>query len=199
MWSFIWSSCLVLVHLSISCASLSWMEVNFLNQNPYIPPYPGVFQFDIFFSVFLSSSMCISALGPSSSPSSSLVISFIHSAFSLCFFGCHIFVQNCSVSLASGCWYVFVSCPPHNIAILLIGIYIQVTDSLVECSKMVRETGVQSQVESYDLKMVLDTSLLNTQHYKVRIKGKVEQSRERSCALPYTTVFFVILRYKLIT
>ena len=27
-------------------------------------------------------------------------------------------------------------------------------------------------------KMVLDTSLLNTQHYKVRIKGKVEQSRE---------------------
>ena len=27
-------------------------------------------------------------------------------------------------------------------------------------------------------KMVLDTSLLNTQHYKVRIKGKVEQSWE---------------------
>ena len=27
-------------------------------------------------------------------------------------------------------------------------------------------------------KMVLDASLLNTQHYKVRIKGKVEQSRE---------------------
>ena len=30
------------------------------------------------------------------------------------------------------------------------------------------------------LKMVLDPSLLNTQQYKVRIKGKVEQSRERS-------------------
>ena len=27
-------------------------------------------------------------------------------------------------------------------------------------------------------KMVLDASLLNTQHYKIRIKGKVEQSRE---------------------
>ena len=27
-------------------------------------------------------------------------------------------------------------------------------------------------------KMVLDASMLNTQHYKVRIKGKVEQSRE---------------------
>ena len=34
------------------------------------------------------------------------------------------------------------------------------------------------------LKMVLDTSLLNTQQYKVRIKGKVEQSRERSSAPP---------------
>ena len=33
--------------------------------------------------------------------------------------------------------------------------------------------------------MVLDTSLLNTQQYKVRIKGKVEQSRERSSA-PHT-------------
>ena len=38
------------------------------------------------------------------------------------------------------------------------------------------------------LKMVLDTSLLNTQHYKVRIKCKEEQSRERSCALLYTLV-----------
>ena len=34
--------------------------------------------------------------------------------------------------------------------------------------------------------MVLDTSLLNTQRYKVRIKGKVEQSREKSSTLPYT-------------
>ena len=32
--------------------------------------------------------------------------------------------------------------------------------------------------------MVLDTSLLNTQQYKVSIKGKVEQSRERSIAIP---------------
>ena len=38
------------------------------------------------------------------------------------------------------------------------------------------------------LKMVLDTSLLNTQQYIVRIWGKVEQSRERSSALPYTSV-----------
>ena len=53
---------------------------------------------------------------------------------------------------------------------------------------MAQETGVQSQVESYQRlkKMVLDSSLLNTQHYKVGFKGKVEQSRERSSALPYT-------------
>ena len=37
-------------------------------------------------------------------------------------------------------------------------------------------------------KMVLDASLLNTQHYKVWIKGKIEQSRKRSCTLPYTLV-----------
>ena len=38
------------------------------------------------------------------------------------------------------------------------------------------------------LKIVLDTSLLNTQQYKVRIKGKVEQSRERSSTLLYSSV-----------
>ena len=37
-------------------------------------------------------------------------------------------------------------------------------------------------------KMVLDVALLSTQHYKVKIKGKVEQSRLRSRALPYTLV-----------
>ena len=39
------------------------------------------------------------------------------------------------------------------------------------------------------LKMGLDTSLLNTQQYKVHIKGKVEQSRKRSSTLPYTSVY----------
>ena len=43
-------------------------------------------------------------------------------------------------------------------------------------------------VEQKTLKMILDTSLINTQQYRVRIKGKVEQSRERSSALPYTSV-----------
>ena len=47
----------------------------------------------------------------------------------------------------------------------------------VECSPMALETKVQSQVASYQRqKMVLDASLLNTQHYKVPIKSKAEKS-----------------------
>ena len=50
---------------------------------------------------------------------------------------------------------------------------------------MVQETRVQSQVESYQRfkKMALDAALLSTQRYKVRIKGKVKQSREWSGTL----------------
>ena len=46
-------------------------------------------------------------------------------------------------------------------------------------SRVFANGPVQSQVKSYQrLKiMVLDIAWLNTQHYKVEIKGKVEQSR----------------------
>ena len=37
-------------------------------------------------------------------------------------------------------------------------------------------------------KMILDATLINTQHYKVLIKGKVEQSKEWSYTLPNTSV-----------
>ena len=37
-------------------------------------------------------------------------------------------------------------------------------------------------------KMIIDAALLNTQHYKVRIKGKVEQSWGWSSTLPNTSV-----------
>ena len=37
-------------------------------------------------------------------------------------------------------------------------------------------------------KMVLDASLLNTQHYKVQVKSKVGQSWEMSNALAYNLV-----------
>ena len=44
------------------------------------------------------------------------------------------------------------------------------------------------------LKIVLDTYLLNTQQYKVRIKGKMEQSWERSSALLCTSVLKLLKR-----
>ena len=48
--------------------------------------------------------------------------------------------------------------------------------------------SIPGQVIPKTQKIVLDVSLLNTQIYKVWIKGKVEQSKERSSALPYTLV-----------
>ena len=47
--------------------------------------------------------------------------------------------------------------------------------------------SIPGQVIPKTQKMVLDTALVSTQYYKVRIKGKMEQSRERSSALPYTS------------
>ena len=76
----------------------------------------------------------------------------------------------------------------------------------VECSPMVREIDVvfnngagdrgsiPGRVIPRTQKMVLDAALLSTQHYKVRINGKVEQSRERSSALPYTSVWKLLKR-----
>ena len=46
-------------------------------------------------------------------------------------------------------------------------------------------SSIPGQVIPKTQKMVLDASLLNTQHYKVGAKCKVEQSRERSSTLPY--------------
>ena len=48
--------------------------------------------------------------------------------------------------------------------------------------------SIPGRVITKTLKMVLDVSVLNNQQYRVHIKGKVEQSRERSSALPYNLV-----------
>ena len=46
----------------------------------------------------------------------------------------------------------------------------------LECSPMAGRPGFNpGRVIPKTLKMELDTTLLNTQHYKVRFKGKVEQ------------------------
>ena len=75
-------------------------------------------------------------------------------------------------------------CLDHFSWIICQGLYIW-----LECSPMVWETGsIPGRVIPKTQKMVLNAALLNTQHYKVRIKDKVEQSRERSSALLYTYV-----------
>ena len=48
--------------------------------------------------------------------------------------------------------------------------------------------SIAGQVLPKTQKMVLDASLLNTRHYEVQIKSKVEQSEEWSSSLPYTLV-----------
>ena len=48
-------------------------------------------------------------------------------------------------------------------------------------------SSIPSHVIAKTIKMVIDTFLLNTQQYKVRIEGKMEQSRERSNDLSYTS------------
>ena len=48
--------------------------------------------------------------------------------------------------------------------------------------------SVSSRLIPKTQKIVLGITLLNTQHRKVRIKSKVEQSRERNSALPDTLV-----------
>ena len=48
--------------------------------------------------------------------------------------------------------------------------------------------SIPGRVITKTLKIVPDTALLSTQQYKVRIKGKVEQSRKRIITLPHTSV-----------
>ena len=54
--------------------------------------------------------------------------------------------------------------------------------------------SIPGRVMPKTFKMVLDTSLLNTQQYKVRIKDKVEQSRKRGSALINTSVLKLLKR-----
>ena len=48
--------------------------------------------------------------------------------------------------------------------------------------------SIRGRVISKTKKIAFDASLLNTQHYKVRINGKVEKSWERGSAIPYIWV-----------
>ena len=49
-------------------------------------------------------------------------------------------------------------------------------------------SSIPGRVTPKTKKMVVDAALLNTQHYKVWIKDKVEQSKEWSRTFPYSSV-----------
>ena len=66
---------------------------------------------------------------------------------------------------------------------LLLGIIINIKYNYL-CQIARLDIDMIVRVFAKDSKMVLDASLLNTQHVWLQIKGKVEQSRERSSALP---------------
>ena len=102
-------------------------------------------------------------------------------------------------------WYIYskVTCSLTKL-VLYIYIYIYMYVCVCVCNRLIGPLGrvftnglgdrgsIPGRVIPKTLKMVLNTSLLNTQQYKVRIKGKVEQSEERSSALPYTSVVVAI-------
>ena len=60
--------------------------------------------------------------------------------------------------------------------------YIYISIQWVKCSPMALETSLHTKDSKND------TSLCNTQHYKVCIKATVEQSGETSSTLPYNSV-----------
>ena len=70
---------------------------------------------------------------------------------------------------------------------------------VLECSPMARETGdsIPGRVIPKTQKIGLDATLFNLQHYKVGIKGKVEEARESGSALPYTSVLQLMKRKRL--
>ena len=118
MWSFLWSSIRVHVYfvgiysfLVLVCRELRWIS---WTRNLVFRHGQAFFSL-IFFQV---SFWVNRSIFPFSSLLRVLLVllsycHIIHSAFSLYFFGCHIFVRNLWVSFASGCWYVLLSSPPN--------------------------------------------------------------------------------------
>ena len=92
----------------------------------------------------------------------------------------------------TGCWFTVSHCVLNNS--MTTSIYRQ-TIGIVECSPIVWETCVQSKVESCQRlkKLVIDTSLLNTQLYKGMLntklyQGWVQESKEMNSTLLHTLV-----------
>ena len=71
-------------HLLNCNDNMSWIDVSFLNQNPWMPSWPGVFYFVTCLSITLSESRCMFSSGSSFSLYNSFFMLFIHLAFLIC-------------------------------------------------------------------------------------------------------------------
>ena len=102
------------------------------------------------------------------------------------------------------CIYVYIYMYVIVYMLVCVYIYIYIYMNICKYNRLIGLVGrvfangpvdlgsIPGRVIPKTLKMVLDTSLLNTQQYKVCIKGKVEKSRERSSALPDTSVYSLL-------
>ena len=110
------------------------------------------------------------------------------------YFHCIIYIYKDMYSIVNVCAYIYAICNRRYIIYIIkyynkykrpaIGIMVRVfINGPGDLGSILRSSHTKR-----PKKMVLDSSLLNTQHYKVWIKCKVDQSRERSSAHPYTLV-----------
>ena len=79
----------------------------------------------------------------------------------------------------------------HDCVCVCVCVYIYWPISLVDrifINGLGDQVSIPGQVIPKTKIMVIDTSLLNTLHYKVYIKSRVEHSQKRSSTLPYTSV-----------
>ena len=82
-----------------------------------------------------------------------------------------------------------VPIPRGKVGIQIFSFQIKINSSIDRLANSAGDrSSIPARVIPKTQKMVLDTTLFKTLPYKVRIKGKVEQSRERSTVLPYTPV-----------
>ena len=89
----------------------------------------------------------------------------------------YIYIHLCIYTCVHLCGYIYMYDRP-----------IYVWPGRVFTNGLGNRGSISGQIIPKIQKMVLDAILLNAQHYKVRIEGKGEQSRERSSALLYTSV-----------
>ena len=80
--------------------------------------------------------------------------------------------------------YIYIIIMP--VIYIYIYIYIYITSIMIRgfTNGLEDRGSISGHIIPKTQKMVFQASLLNTQHYKVRIKGKMEQSKKKNSALP---------------